>query len=59
VSKECNSEWQHTQNKKWMTKHSRNMSTTTQEKWAQQLKNKLQKDHEGSSWDNREKLDWA
>jgi hypothetical protein len=35
------------------------MSTTTQKKWAQQLKNSLQVDHEGSSWENREKLDWV
>jgi hypothetical protein len=53
------SEWQHTQNKKWMTTHSRKISTTAQEKWAQQLKNRLQEYHEGSSWENRDKLDWA
>jgi hypothetical protein len=50
---------QHTQNKKWVTTHSRKVSTTTQEKWVQQLKNRLQEDHEWSSWENKEKLDWA
>jgi hypothetical protein len=37
------SEWQHTQEK---------VSTTAQE-------NVFQEDHEWSSWENREKLDWA
>jgi hypothetical protein len=41
----------------WMTKHSRKVSTTAQKNWAQQLKNRLQEDHEGSSWENKEKLD--
>jgi hypothetical protein len=43
------------------------MSTTAQEMWALQLKkgehyssrNRLQEDHGGSSWENREKLDWV
>jgi hypothetical protein len=37
------SEWQHTQEK---------VSITAQE-------NVFQEDHKGSSWENREKLDWA
>jgi hypothetical protein len=45
------SEWQHTQNKKWMTTHSKqevsdntlkkNMSTTAQERWTLQLKKRI------------------
>jgi hypothetical protein len=42
-------EWQHTQ-KRW-TLHSRKVSTTAQ--------NSLQIDHEGSSLENREKLNWV
>jgi hypothetical protein len=48
-----------THSKKWVTTHSKKVSTTAQEKWAQQLKNSLQVDHKGSSWENREKLDWT
>jgi hypothetical protein len=46
------SEWQHTQDKKWVTTHSRKGEHYSS-------KECFQEDHEGSSWENKDKLDWA
>jgi hypothetical protein len=45
-------EWQHTQNKKWVTTHSRKGEHYSSREF-------FQEDHEGSSWENRKKQDWA
>jgi hypothetical protein len=52
-------EWQHTQ-KGWALQLKKELSTTAQERVKHNSSRKyFQEDHEGSSWENREKLDWA
>jgi hypothetical protein len=58
-----------THSKMWVTTHSKQevSDNTLNKRWVLQLKkcehyssrNKLQEDHEGSSWENRKKLDWT
>jgi hypothetical protein len=50
-----------THSKIWVTTHSKQeVSTTTQKRVEHNNSRKyFQEDHEGSSWENREKLDWV
>jgi hypothetical protein len=45
----------------WVTTHSKQEVSTTAQKGVEHNNSKdcFQEDHEGSSWENREKLDWA
>jgi hypothetical protein len=45
--------------KTWVTTHSKIINTTTQERVEHNnSRRSWEEDHEGSSWENREKLDW-